>query len=67
MPVVLSVELGGLSGMVRGMVMMAIGNMGVMRGCLVITSVMVFGGQVVMPCCMLVVFGCFAMVLGCFL
>lgn len=60
----LSVGLSGFGGVVRGMVKMALGYMGMMRGGVVIASFIASSGLAMMPGSELVVFGCFTMMLN---
>jgi hypothetical protein len=64
--VVLCVSLGGFSGVMSGMVMMAIGHMRMMRGHMMVTGFVMARRFAMMPRGVFVVFGCFVMMLGCF-
>jgi hypothetical protein len=64
---VLGVELGGLTGMMRRVLMMAVGGLRVMPGGLVVAQLMVLGGFTMMPGRVLVMLGCFAVVFRCLL
>jgi hypothetical protein len=63
----LDVRLGGFARMVHGMLVMAASGMGMMSRCFVIAGFMVPGGFAMMLRRMLVMFGCFVMMLGCVL
>jgi hypothetical protein len=58
----LDVQLGRLRGMMRGVVLVALGTVGVVRGCFVVAGLVLLGGLAVMSRCVLVVFGCLVMV-----
>lgn len=64
LPVGLSVGLGSFGGVVCGMVKMALGDMGMMRGGMVIAGFMASSGLAMVPGCEFVVFGCFTMMLN---
>jgi hypothetical protein len=67
MPVMLDVKLCGFARVMHRVLVMTAGRMGVMRGRLVISFFMVLGGFAVMTGCVLVMFRCFVMMLGCLL
>jgi hypothetical protein len=64
--VVLGVELGSFGGVVGGVMMMAVGDMGMMGGHVVVAFPVVPCGFAMMACGMFVVFGGAMMMLGCF-
>jgi hypothetical protein len=63
----LGVNLGRFRRVVHGVVMMAIGSVGMMSGEMMIAGVVMARGFAMMPCRVLVVLRCFAMMLGCLL
>jgi len=63
----LGVALGCLRGVVRRMMQVAMRDMGVMRGGLVVAGFVVLLGGLVVPRCMLVMLGGLAMMLDCVL
>jgi len=65
--VVFGVEFGGFGGVVSGMVMVAIGGMSVVRREMMVTGFVVARGFAMVACRVLVVLGCFVMMLGCLL
>ncbi len=65
LPVVLDVSLRGLSSVMRRVVRVAMSEVGVVCGLLVVTGFVVFGGFLVMPSSVLVMFGGLVMVFGC--
>jgi hypothetical protein len=58
----LDVQLGRLRRMVRGVVLVALGSVSVVRGCFVVAGFVVPRGLAMMSSCVLVVFGCLVMV-----
>ena len=62
----LDVGLGGISSVVSCMGVVPVGHMGVMRRLLVVAGCMMFGGFPVMTGSVLMVLGCFRVVIGCF-
>lgn len=65
--VVFGVKFGCFGGVMTGVMMMAIGDVGMMSGEMMIPRFMMARGFAMMACGVLVVFGCFAMMLGCLL
>jgi hypothetical protein len=62
----LGVKFSCLGGVMRSVVMMAIGGVGMMRGEMMIAGFVVARGFAMMPGRVLVVFRCFVVMLGCF-
>jgi hypothetical protein len=62
--VVFDVGFGGFRGVVRGVMMMAMRQVRVMRGEMMIAGFVMARGFAMMPGSVLVVFGCFVMMLG---
>jgi hypothetical protein len=62
LPVMLDVQLGRLRRMVRGVVLVALGSVSVVRGCFVVAGFVVPRSLAMMSSCVLVVFGCLVMV-----
>lgn len=60
------VGLGGFGGVVHGVMMMAVGDVCMVSGHVVIAGFEVTRGFAMMASCVFVVFGCFAVVLDCF-
>jgi hypothetical protein len=65
--VIVGVDFGGFGGVVCGVMKMAVGDLGVMSGEMMIAVFVVARGFAMMTCCVVVVFGCFVMMLGCLL
>jgi hypothetical protein len=59
----LAVLLRGLASVMHRLFMMAASSVRVMSGFLVMASIVVLGGFIVMGCCLLMMFGCFSMML----
>ncbi len=64
--VVFHVRLGGLGGVMAGVLMMAVREVGVMRGGFVLACFVMLGGFLVMARRVFVVLGCCVVVFGCF-
>jgi hypothetical protein len=64
--VVFHVRLGGLGGVVAGVLMMAVREVGVMRCGFVLACFVMLGGFLVMARRVFVMLGCCVMVFGCF-
>jgi hypothetical protein len=65
--VFLHVSLPRFLGVVRGMMSVAAGGVGVMGSLLVVPALVMFGGFAMMAGCVGVMLGCLLVVLGCFL
>ena len=63
---VLDMQFCGFGGVMGCVVRVALRRVGVVSGCLVVTSLMMPGGFAVVPRRMLMVFRCFVVVLCCF-
>ncbi len=64
-PMVLGVQFGGFLSVMSCVVCVSLRRVGVVSGCLVVTSLMMPGGFVMVLRRVLMVFRCFAMVLCC--
>ena len=67
LPVMLRVILGGFRGVVQGMVKVALSGVGVVGCGLVVTRFVMLGRFAMMPCSVLVMFGCLDVMLCCLL
>jgi hypothetical protein len=59
------VQFGCFGRVIRGVMHVSLGNLGVVRGFFVSSRVVMPGGFFVVTCGMLVMFGCLRMMLGC--
>jgi len=65
--VMFCVELGCLGGVMRRVVQVPLGRVRVVRGCFVVSALVVLGGLTMMSRGVVVVFCCLVMVFGCLL
>ena len=64
---IFDVRLGSFSGMVRSVIVMAMGEVGMVRSRFVPAALMMFRGFAMMSCCAVVMFCRLVMMLRCFL
>jgi hypothetical protein len=64
--VMLGMQFGSLRGVMTSVMMMAVGHVGVMSGQVMIAGFMVARGFMMVTSCVLMMFGCFTVVLSCF-